>query len=262
MQPNVLFALGLTMIAGLSTGIGSIMALFAKRTNTKFLSLSLGFSAGVMIYVAMIEIFTKSKDYLTNSYGEISGYWICVISFLAGIVIIALIDFFIPSTENDLGGKETSSIDYNKLNRMGFVTALTIGIHNFPEGMATFTSALKDPHLGIAIAIALAIHNIPEGIATSLPIYFSSGNKKKAFIISFLSGMTEPIGAIIGYLLLRPFFNDTTFGILFGVVAGIMVFISLEELIPMAHEYEKSKITIIGVIIGMAVMALSLLLLL
>lgn len=256
MNSDVLFALGLTLVAGISTGIGSVMALFAKRTNTKFLSASLGFSAGVMIYVAMIEIFKKACGYLVLSKGDDLGQWLTVISFFGGIILIALIDFFIPSTENDIGSNHDK-----KLSRMGVVTAITIGIHNFPEGMATFTSALRDPHLGIAIAVAIAIHNIPEGIATSLPIYFSGEGKKKAFFISLLSGMTEPIGAILGYLVLKPFFNDTTFGILFGAVAGIMVFISLEELLPMAHEYEKSKITIAGVIAGMAIMALSLLLL-
>lgn len=246
----------LTVFAGLSTGIGSIIALFAKRTNTKFLSLSLGFSAGVMLYVSMIEIFSKAKNYLVNENGEKLGYWICVLAFFAGIILIALIDFFIPSTESDIGSKSQNT----SLGRMGLMTALAIGIHNFPEGIATFTSALKDPVLGIAIAVAIAIHNIPEGIATSLPIYFSDGKKGKAFLISFLSGMTEPLGAILGYMVLRPFLNDTVFGILFSAVAGIMVFISLEELIPMAHEYEKSKITIIGVIIGMIIMAVSLLL--
>ena len=256
MQNSVFSALMLTVFAGLSTGIGSIIALFAKRTNTKFLSLSLGFSAGVMLYVSMIEIFAKAKNYLVNSNGEKPGYWICVIAFFAGIILIALIDFFIPSTESDIGCKNQNS----NLGRMGIMTALAIGIHNFPEGIATFTSALKDPLLGVAIAVAIAIHNIPEGIATSLPIYFSDGKKGKAFLISFLSGMTEPVGAILGYIVLRPFLNDTVFGILFSAVAGIMVFISLEELIPMAHEYEKSKITIIGVILGMIIMALSLLL--
>ncbi len=259
MQSDVLFSLGLTLFAGMSTGVGSIMALFAKRTNTKFLSFSLGFSAGVMLYVAMIEIFTKARGYLSSALNDTYGYWLCVISFFAGILLIALIDFFIPSTENDIGAKKQNPQN-NRLKRMGIVTALTIGIHNFPEGMATFTSALKDPHLGVAIAIAIAIHNIPEGIATSLPIYYSTGSKLSSFLISFLSGMTEPVGAIIGYLLLKPFFNDITFGVLFGIVAGIMVFISLEELLPMAHEYEKSKVTIVGVIIGMGIMALSLLL--
>lgn len=259
MNNNVCFALLLTLIAGLSTGVGSVFALFAKRTNTKFLSLSLGFSAGVMLYVAMIEIFSKSVQYLSVSFGDTGGNFFGVSAFFGGIIFIGLIDYFLPSTENDIGSKPQNR--QSQLKRMGFVTALTIGIHNFPEGMATFTSALKNPGLGFAIALAIAIHNIPEGIATSLPIYFSSGNKKKAFVISFLSGMTEPIGALLGYLLLRPFFNDVTFGIIFGAVAGIMVFISLEELIPMAHEYEKSKITIIGVVLGMAVMAASLLML-
>lgn len=256
MDSNVFSALMLTVFAGLSTGIGSVIALFTKRTNTKFLSLSLGFSAGVMLYVSMIEIFSKAKDYLTNANGYLFGYWLCVIAFFAGIIVIAFIDFFIPSTDSDIGSKNNTK----NLNRMGIMTALAIAIHNFPEGMATFTSALRDPCLGIAIAVAIAIHNIPEGIATSLPIYFSTGKKGKAFLISFLSGITEPIGAVAGYLLLRPFFNDTVFGILFSAVAGIMVFIALEELIPMAHEYEKSKITIIGVIIGMIIMAISLLL--
>ena len=256
MDNNIISALLLTVFAGLSTGIGSFIALFAKRTNTKFLSLSLGFSAGVMLYVSMIEIFTKAKNYLVSANGVIPGNWICVASFFGGIILIGLIDFFIPSTESDIGGKNNT----NSLKRMGIMTSLAIAIHNFPEGMATFTSALKDPYLGIAIAVAISIHNIPEGIATSLPIYFSTGKKIRAFLISFLSGMTEPLGAIVGYLILRPFFNDTVFGVLFSAVAGIMVFISLEELIPMAHEYEKSKITIIGVVIGMIVMAISLLL--
>lgn len=253
---DVMYALMLTLLAGISTGIGSISAVFAKRTNTKFLSFSLGFSGGVMLYVAMIEIFSKSKLYLFEACGNVYGSYLTVASFFCGIAVIALIDRFIPTCKNSETKKDAHG---ENLKRMGIVTALTLGIHNFPEGMATFTSALKDPQLGVAIAVAIAIHNIPEGIATSLPIYFSGGSRKKAFAISFLSGMTEPVGAVIGYLLLRPFFNDFTFGIIFGMIAGIMVFISLEELLPMAHEYEKSKITIVGVVGGMAVMALSLL---
>lgn len=256
MEGNVLSALMLTVMAGISTGLGSVIALFAKRTNTKFLSLSLGFSAGVMIYVSMIEIFSKAKAYLTAANGEIAGAWLCAAAFFAGMIFIGLIDFFVPSTESDIGGEPQDK--NNSLKRMGIMTAFAIAVHNFPEGMATFTSALRDPCLGVAIAVAIAIHNIPEGIATSLPIYFSTGKKGRAFLVSFLSGITEPLGAVTGYLILRPFFNDTVFGILFSAIAGIMVFISLEELIPMAHEYEKSKVTILGVVVGMLVMAVSL----
>lgn len=257
---NVLFALSLTVMAGLATGIGSIIALFAKTTNTKFLAGSLGFSAGVMIYVSMIEIFQKSRTYLSVSMGDVKGYYWAVASFFAGIILIGLIDYFVPSAEGDIGNLNEKDNRSIALKRMGFMTALAIGIHNFPEGLATFTSALKDPHLGIAIAVAIAIHNIPEGIATSVPIYYSSGSRKKAFLVSFFSGITEPLGAIIGFLILQPFFNDSIFGVLFGLIAGIMVFISLEELLPMAREYEKSKVTIIGTILGMAIIAISLLL--
>lgn len=260
MESNVFFALMLTIFAGLATGIGSIIAVFAKTTNTKFLAGSLGFSAGVMLYVSMIEIFQKSRTYLSAAAGDKMGYYLAVASFFAGILFIGLIDYFVPSAEGDIGNLSDKDSRSVALKRMGFMTALAIGIHNFPEGLATFTSALKDPHLGIAIAVAIAIHNIPEGIATSVPIYYSSKSRKKAFLVSFFSGITEPLGAIIGFLILRPFFNDTMFGILFGAIAGIMVFISIEELLPMAREYEKSKVTIIGTVLGMAIIALSLLL--
>ena len=257
---NVLSAFVMTLLAGMATGIGSITALFAKRSNTKFLAGSLGFSAGVMIYVSMVEIFGKSKTYLISSSGELRGSCYAVAAFFAGIILIGLIDWLIPSTEGDIGNLcENRDSRETTLQRMGILTALAIGIHNFPEGMAPFPSALRDPHLGAAIAVAIAIHNVPEGIATSVPIYFSTGSRKKAFLVSFFSGITEPLGAIIGYIILRPFFNDTIFGILFGMIAGIMVFISIEELLPMAREYDKSKITIIGFVIGMIVIAASLL---
>ncbi|MCD8390975.1 MAG: zinc transporter ZupT [Firmicutes bacterium] len=256
METNVIFALILTLIAGLATSLGSVFAIFAKRANTKFLAGSLGFSAGVMIYISMIELFSNSDSYLSSPMGEYWGYIAATCAFFGGVILIGLIDYFIPSAEGDIGnlkeGDKTAA-----LSRVSFVTALAIAIHNFPEGMVTFTSALKEPHLGIAIAISIAIHNIPEGIAMSLPVYYSTGSKKKAFLVSFLSGFAEPIGAVIGYVILRPFLNDTLFGILFGAIAGIMVFISIEELLPMAREYEKSKVTIIGFILGMAVIALS-----
>ncbi len=264
---TVLFAFGLTIFAGLSTGIGSAIAFFAKKTNTKFLAIALGFSAGVMIYVSMVEIFAKAKDALQGAMGIRGGYWVTVAAFFGGIALIAIIDRLVPEAGNPHDMKkagESENLDSEeaktKLMRMGLLTALAIGIHNFPEGLATFTSALKDPSLGIAIAVAIAIHNIPEGIAVSVPIFYATGDKKKAFKLSFLSGLSEPVGALIGYLILMPFMNDVVFGVLFASVAGIMVFISLDGLLPAAREYGDAHLSIYGLIAGMVVMAISLLL--
>ena len=259
-------AFALTLFAGLSTGIGSAMAFFAKRTNTKFLALSLGFSAGVMIYVSFVEIFQKARITLVDEYGTLAGTWYAVLAFFAGILFIGLIDKLIPSVENphEMHSIEEMTKDPSnkgkKLMRMGMFAALAIGIHNFPEGLATFTAAIQDPELGIAIAVAIAIHNIPEGIAVSVPVYYATGNKKKAFRLSFLSGLSEPVGALIGYLLLMPFMGPLVFGVVFASVAGIMVFISLDELLPAAREYGEHHLSVYGLIGGMAVMAVSLLL--
>lgn len=264
---EVAFAFGLTLFAGLSTGVGSAMAFFAKRTNTKMLSVALGFSAGVMLYVSFAEILVKGKDALVSSLGEVQGAWVTVLSFFGGIAIIALIDYLVPSQENPHEIQKVEAMDdqceacrYKKLYRMGLFTALAIGIHNFPEGLATFAAGLSDPHLGIAVAVAIAIHNIPEGIAVSIPVYYATGDRKKAFRLSLLSGISEPVGALVGYLILMPFFSDTVFGVLFAGVAGIMVFISLDELLPAAKEYGEHHLAIAGVIGGMVVMAVSLLL--
>lgn len=266
MPENILFAFGLTLMAGLATGIGSILAFFTSRTNTRFLSLALGFSAGVMIYVSMIEIFVKAQDALTGSLGDRLGNWITVGGFFGGMVLIALIDKFIPKQSNPHELKKVEDMNNQNVSqdpallKMGVFTALAIGIHNFPEGIATFTSALQDPALGVAIAVAIAIHNIPEGIAVSVPVYFATGDKKKAFKLSFLSGLSEPIGAIVAFLFLMPFLNDIMFGIIFAAVAGIMVFISLDELLPAAKKYDEAHMSIYGLIGGMALMAISLLL--
>ena len=142
----------------------------------------------------------------------------------------------------------------------GIYAAIAIAIHNFPEGIATFTAALTDSSLGIAVAVAIAIHNIPEGIAVSVPIYYATGDKKKAFWYSFLSGVSEPIGALLAWLILMPYLTPSLFGILFAGVAGIMVFIALDELLPAAREYGEAHLSIYGLFAGMAVMAVSLLL--
>lgn len=266
---NIILAFSLTLMAGLATGIGSVIAFFAKTTNTRFLSFSLGFSAGVMIYVSMIEIFVKAKDSLIEELGFVAGNWATVGGFFGGMLLIALIDKFIPKQGNPHELKKVEDMDLeNKkvketsLMKMGLFTALAIAIHNFPEGIATFASTLNDPKIGIPIAIAVAIHNIPEGIAVSVPVYYATGNKKKAFKYSFLSGLSEPLGALIAMLFLMPFMNDIVFGVIFAAVAGIMVFISLDELLPAAKKYDEAHLSIYGLISGMGVMALSLLLML
>lgn len=261
---NVLFALGLTVFAGLATGIGSLMSLMSKKFNPKFLAVSLGFSAGVMIYVSLVEIFSKAKDSLIAAHGVKPGNIYTVIAFFSGIALIAAIDRLIPSFENphemkNLEEKNLDPANNKKLLRMGMFSALAIAIHNFPEGLATFMGALTDPTLGISIAVAVAIHNIPEGIAVSVPIYYATKNRKKAFWLSFLSGLAEPVGALIGYFALRSIFNDSTFGLIFAGVAGIMIYISLDELLPTAEEYGEHHIAIGGMVGGMAVMAISLL---
>ena len=213
---TVLIAFGLTLFAGLATGIGSALAFFTKRTNTSFLSAALGFSAGVMIYVSFVEIFFKARDSLVEEMGsEVMGTWATVLSFFLGILVIALIDKVVPSFENPHEVHRIEEMErvkeakkFKKLYRMGLFTALAIAIHNFPEGLATFASALKDISLGVPIAIAIAIHNVPEGIAVSIPIYYSTGSKKKAFFFSFLSGISEPIGALLGFLAFN--FNPAT----------------------------------------------------
>ncbi|MBQ8518053.1 MAG: zinc transporter ZupT [Agathobacter sp.] len=275
---NIMFAFGLTLIAGLSTGIGSLIAFFAKKTNKKFLSISLGFSAGVMIYVSMIEIFSKAQDALVTELGEKQGAVWTVIAFFGGMFLIALIDRLIPSAENphepknvlaDCEGcgdcevcvkEKKARQQKEQLMRLGLFTALAIGIHNFPEGMATFVSAFQDPSVAIPIVAAIAIHNIPEGIAVSVPIYQATGSRKRAFLYSFLSGLAEPIGALMGWLILIPIMSDMVYGIIFAGVAGIMVFISVDELLPAAREYGEHHLSIYGLIVGMMVMAASLLL--
>jgi len=262
---NFWFAFGLTLFAGLSTGIGSALAFFTKSTNTRFLSISLGFSAGVMIYVAFVEILQKARISLIPSYGDKMAALYAVLAFFGGILIIALIDRMIPSLENPHEIKRVEDVDKSntrdpRLVRMGLFTALAIGIHNFPEGIATFMAGLTDPGLAIPIAVAIAIHNIPEGIAISVPISYGTGSKKKGFLLSFLSGLAEPVGALLAWLILMPFLNDNLFGFIFAGVAGIMVFISIDELLPTAREYGLHHHSIYGFVAGMAVMALSLLL--
>ncbi|NLW44586.1 MAG: zinc transporter ZupT [Syntrophomonadaceae bacterium] len=263
---NVLPAFSLTLLAGLATGIGSTLALLTRKTSTKLLSLALGFSAGIMLYVSFAELLVEGRASLMAVLGEKAGAWAAVGAFFLGMLLVAVIDKMIPSTENpheihtveEMDG--TSESHKSNLMRMGLVTAFAVGIHNFPEGMAAFVAALTDPGLGVAVAFAIAIHNIPEGIAIAVPVFYATGSSKKAFRLSFLSGLSEPAGALIGYFFLLRFLNEAMFGLIFAAVAGTMVYISLDELLPAAREYGEHHLSILGLILGMAVMAVSLLL--
>ncbi|EAJ2494173.1 zinc transporter ZupT [Campylobacter jejuni] len=280
---QIFIAMLLTLFAGFSTAIGSIIAFFSRKDDLRVLSLGLGFSAGVMIYISFMEILPTAlkdfKNYYNSHWAELLG----LACFFGGILISLLIDKLIPEDVNphepkeDLSelkicplpqkgqnppkfhpGEKLHQINTKALKRTGIFTALAIAIHNFPEGFVTFISSLDNLTLGIAIAIAVAIHNIPEGLAVSLPIYHATGDKKKAFIYSALSGFAEPLGAFVGVLILLPFIGDLTLAISFAVIAGIMVFISLDELLPAAKTYDKAHDSLYGLIAGMAIMALSL----
>ena len=336
-------AFGLTLFAGLATGIGSVIAFMAKQTNHRFLSISTGFSAGVMLYVSFVEIFQKGAASLTQAYGPVQGVWLNVGFFFLGILVVGLIDNFIPEKENPheqpspsalaplhSGHPKTPQMSKEKLLRMGLFTAFAIALHNFPEGLATFLAALENPAVGVAIAIAIALHNIPEGLAVgvafgayaagidgaslgaavalaigiglqnfpeglatflaalenpavgvalaiaialhnipegisvSVPLFYATGSRAKAFTYSFLSGLAEPVGAVIAYFGLRWMMGgeipSQVMGACFAAVAGIMVYISLDELLPTSRAYGKGHDSLLGLVAGMGVMALSLLL--
>jgi len=263
-EHSIWLAFAMTTVAGLSTGIGSLIALIAKRTNTKFLCASLGFSAGVMLFVSFMDLLPMAKEELVQFLGNQRGTLSMLLAFFGGMGLITLIDFVIPKTNNphEFQGVEEmkkGNRSQKSLHRTGIVVALTLMVHNFPEGIAIFSSAISNGlSVAIPITLAIAIHNIPEGIAVSVPIYHATGNKRKAFWISFLSGLTEPAGAVIAYLFLMPFWTPAINGIVMAAVAGIMVYIALDELLPSAEKYGEHHISISGLIAGMVLMALSL----
>lgn len=257
-EATVLQALMITTAAGLSTGIGSVLGLFSKEPSARFISFSLGFSAGVMIFVAFIELLPKALQ--AQGLGHLGAYS----AFFAGMLIYYLIDLMIPHDyigQHDHppdGSSPPEGLNRQTMQRTGLLVMLGITIHNFPEGMATFVSALQDLKLGLALGIAIALHNIPEGLAISAPVYFASGSRKKAFSWSMLSGMSEIMGGVIAAAVLVPVLTEAVMGIALAAVGGIMVSISLDELIPVAKTMESEHFPIMGVITGMMIMAASL----
>ena len=231
----------------------------------------LGLSAGVMIYVSLVEIFQKAVGSLDEAFGDPSqGYLWATIGFFIGFLFIAIIDRLTDFyhnhdiTETDLDTavsqeEETDHSERNVMKRMGFFMALAIAIHNFPEGLATFIATIEEPALGIGFAVAIAIHNIPEGIAVAVPIYRATHSRLKAFWYALISGFAEPFGALIGFFILSQFINDYVFGVIFAAVAGIMIYVSLDQLLPTAKKHDP-HLPIVGVFLGMAIMASSLVL--
>jgi zinc transporter, ZIP family len=273
MDSALILAFSVTLFAGLATGIGSTIAFFTKTTNKSFFALSMGFSAGVMIYLSFAEILPKATQYIGESTTEIQAAALAAAALIGGMVLMALIDALVPSGANphentrvellnpENGKLEGIGVEKERLLKMGVFLALAIAIHNFPEGLATFLLVLDDPQIGIALAVAVAMHNIPEGIAVSVPVYYATKSKVKAFRLSFLSGLAEPAGAVIGYLILAPFLSDFLLGIIFAAVAGVMVFLAIDTLLPTAKNSARGHLTVYGFMIGMSVMALSLVLL-
>jgi ZIP family zinc transporter len=261
------FALLLSALAGLSTTIGSSLALFVRKPGSRLMTLTLGFSGGVMILVSFVELLPGGIEAI--------GFALSNLAFFGGMVGMFLIDELIPhdymgehhhtgvENDQDVSRRRETPPDpdaalKSRLLKAGLFVALGLGIHNFPEGMATFATSLSDPQLGVAIAVAIAIHNIPEGLAVSAPVYAATGSRSKAFWWSFLSGVAEPAGALLAAVVLMPFLNEAILGGLLSVVAGIMVFISIDELLPVSRAYGEEHLSIVGIVGGMAVMALSL----
>lgn len=255
MGGGVLPALLLSTIAGLSTAVGSLIAMFSKRDDARFLSLSLGFSAGVMVTVSFAELMPEAQIYLCKGFGT-HGSVTAILSLAFGVAIAAFIDFAIPDKQAvpAAGGKRSAQAS---LMHMGIVTAVAITVHNFPEGIATFMAGYADIRIGLPVAFSIAMHNIPEGIAVSVPVFYGTGSRSKAFATSTLSGLSEPLGAILAYLCLAPFMSGATLGAVFGIVAGIMIYIAFGELIPTSERYNRSRAAVSGVISGSIVMLLA-----
>jgi len=276
MNAAIGLALLLPTLAGLSTVLGSLLTVFLCKPGPRFMSFMMGFSAGVMILVSFGELLQEGI--------EESGFGLAYLAFFGGMAMMFLIDFLIPhihmGERHDAGAELRvglmpdspvrghhrhrhgagwgGEVHRGRLLKTGLLVALGIGVHNFPEGITTFASTVHDPALGIAIAIAIALHNIPEGIAVSTPVYAATGSRSKALWWSALSGLAEPVGAVLAAVVLLPFLNTTVLGLALAAVAGIMVFISLDELIPVACSFCEEHLSIMGVIAGMVVMALSL----
>ncbi len=258
-SPAVLIAFAVTLGAGLATAIGAASVFRVHHSNPRVLAFGLAFAAGAMVYVSLVEIFVKSQVAFTEGFGAKGGYSMATLMVFLGMALVMALDRFVPNPHPTLQEAVTPA-DKDRIARTAVMAAVAITAHNFPEGMATFFATLDNPSVGAPLAFAIAIHNIPEGVSIALPVYYATGSKTKATLAAAASGVAEFIGALIGYLVLAPFLSPTVYGVVFGMVAGVMVFLSLDELLPAAKRYAQGHETVYGMVLGMGLLALSLVL--
>lgn len=256
--PNVITALMICVAAAAATMIGGFSVFTAKESNPRMLAFGLAFAGGAMVYISLVEIFWKSLSSFSEVLPDKVAYTDATLAFFAGVVLLVVIDRLIPNPHNRLTTPHNE--DKTHLKRVGLLAALAITVHNFPEGMATFFAALEDPVLGSSLAFAIAVHNIPEGVSIAIPVYYATGDKKLTLLACGISAIAEPVGALVGYLILAPFLSPYVFGAVFGIIAGAMVFLAMDELLPTAKRYASGHDAVYGMVIGMAAIALSLVL--
>ena len=257
-EANVIIAFVVTLLAGLATVLGGAMVLFFKQPSTRLLSFGLAFSAGAMVYISLTEILNKSIASFSEVYSEQNAFAYGTFSFLLGVVLVLLLDRCVPNPHERLEKNANQNLNRQQLIRTSLLTLFAITAHNLPEGLATFFATLSNPTLGAPLAVAIAIHNIPEGVAIALPVYMATQSKKLAILASLVSGLAEPFGAALGYFILQPFLNANVFGIVFGLIGGVMVYLALDELLPTAKRYSQGHETVYGLVSGMAILASSL----
>lgn len=258
---HVAWAFALTFLAGAATLLGGAIGVLGGRSNRRFLSLSLGLSGGMMVYISFVELWPVARADLAAAVGDAAAEWWVAAAFFVGVICIALIDFVVPDEPNPHMAEADGSGERRTLHRVGLLAGIAIAIHNFPEGVATFLSAARSLELGLPVAVAVALHNIPEGVAVAVPIHHAGGSKVKAMTYAAISGLAEPLGALIAFVSIEPLLDDFVLGFITAAVAGVMVFISVDTLIPNAKQYEEGHDTVYGIITGMALMALTLLVL-
>lgn len=259
---TLLIAFSVTVAAGLATVFGSLLVFTSKKPNPRLLAFGLAFAGGAMVYVSLSEILNKSIESFTLSYGDKLGFSFGTLAFLAGVLLVVLLDRLIPNPHQGLESDDPFFREHNRecIKRLGLLTAVAITAHNFPEGLATFFAMLESPTVGAPLAMAIAIHNIPEGIAIAVPVYCATHNKGYALAASFMSSLAEPVGALIGYIVLAPYLSHSVFGVVFGMIAGVMVFLALDELLPTAKKYAQGHETMYGLVTGMSALSISLIL--